>query len=345
MASIKALAARMFASPAIAAAFSPFMRGRATILMAHRFHDPDRGVEGQDPDAMRRGLAYLRKERYELLSLQELFARLAGVGPPVRGAVAFTIDDGYADQARIGADVFAEYDCPVTTFVTSGFLDGRLWMWWDRVEHLIRRTSRRELGVTLGGSPLAYRFEEPADRERAIADFVPRCKRVPDAEKHRAIEEMAAAAEVDLGVGPPPEYAPMSWDDLRACERRGMSFGPHTVSHPILSRATDEQARFELVESWDRLRAEASRPVPIFCYPNGTWEDFGPREEKTLEAMGLLGAVVGVPGHADGASWRNGGGSRFRVRRYVHPSDAVRLIQYVSGIERCKQILRREAVS
>ncbi len=29
----------------------------------------------------------------------------------------------------------------------------------------------------------------------------------------------------------------MSWDQARLCEERGMTFGPHTVTHPILSRA------------------------------------------------------------------------------------------------------------
>jgi len=39
---------------------------------------------------------------------------------------------------------------------------------------------------------------------------------------------------------------------------------------------------------------------------------------------------------------REGDESRFRVRRYVHPSDPARLVQYVSGIERLKQLFRAE---
>jgi peptidoglycan/xylan/chitin deacetylase (PgdA/CDA1 family) len=342
MAAWKAVATRVLTSDVVASAFSPLMRGRATILMAHRFRDPERGVDGQDPDAMRRGLAWLRRERYEIVGLADLFRRMLDGGPPVNGAVAFTIDDGYADQAGVGSRVFAEYDCPVTTFVTAGFLDGKIWMWWDRVEHVVRGCARRELRTDLGGAARTYRLEDEPARAAAIDDFVQRAKRVPDPEKHRAIRALAAEADVALPAAPPPEYAPMTWDDLRACERRGMSFGPHTLTHPILSRCSDEQSRDELRGSWERLRAEAGSPVPVFCYPNGTWEDFGSRETATLAEMGMLGAVAGVPGHADGRALRRGGETRFRVRRYVHPSDPARLVQYVSGIERLKGMLREE---
>ena len=61
---------------------------------------------------------------------------LSGDGPPLNRAVAFTIDDGYVEQATVAAPVFAEFDCPVTTFVTSGFLDRALWFWWDQIEYV-----------------------------------------------------------------------------------------------------------------------------------------------------------------------------------------------------------------
>ena len=36
----------------------------------------------------------------------------------MHGAVVFTMDDGYFDQATVGGAIFAEFDCPVTTFVS-----------------------------------------------------------------------------------------------------------------------------------------------------------------------------------------------------------------------------------
>jgi peptidoglycan/xylan/chitin deacetylase (PgdA/CDA1 family) len=328
--------------PGITAPFSVLCHGRAVIFMLHRFRHAEMGIEGLDVADVRRGLEYLRRKRYELVPVAEVFERLAGRGRALDRTVAFTMDDGYLDQATVGGDVFAAYDCPVTTFVTTGFLDGQLWLWWDRIEHVFRRTRRRQLGIDLASRRVDYRWDDAPGRMRAQLDFIERCKEVADAEKHAAIGRLAAEAEVDLPDRPPEQYRPMSWDDLRACEKRGMTFGPHTVTHPILGRATLVDAHREIAESWARLRSEALQPVPVFCYPNGRWRDFGSREVGALKRLGLAGALVGEAGYADVHSFRRDEGP-FRVRRFHFPDTIADLIQLVSGVERFKQILRREA--
>lgn len=56
----------------------------------------------------------------------------------------------------------------------------------------------------------------------------------------------------------------MTWEQARGCEQMGMTFGPHTVTHPILSRTTDAQANDEITESWKRVREELNSPVSVF---------------------------------------------------------------------------------
>jgi peptidoglycan/xylan/chitin deacetylase (PgdA/CDA1 family) len=344
MSFIKRQLLRVIATPRVAASFAPLTAGRVTILMLHRFQHEDRGVSGDDPRMLLSVLAYLRRHRYELVSLGEVFERLKSGAPPLRRAVAFTIDDGYADHAEIAAPVFAEFDCPVTTFVTSGFLDGDLWFWWDRIEYLFQTTSLRSYWIEVAEREISAAWTDAAGLRAAQAEFTERCKLLPDADKHTAIASLAAALSVELPELAPARYAPMSWDQLRACERSGMTFGPHTVTHPVLARATDEQAEFELVESWRRLREQASSPVPIFCYPNGQEGDFGPREIRLLRQMGLTGAVVGTPGHASVRAFHADADAPFKVRRIAYPGDLPTLVQYVSGFETLKQTLRREAV-
>jgi peptidoglycan/xylan/chitin deacetylase (PgdA/CDA1 family) len=310
--------------------------------MLHRFRHAGMGIEGSEPADLRRGLEYLRRKRYDLVPLAEMFERLAGQGRPLDRAVAFTMDDGYQDQATVGAAIFAEYDCPVTTFVTTGFLDRRLWFWWDRIEHVFRHTRRRRLDVCLGSEPLSYRWNDAAERMMAQLDFIERCKEVSDGDKDAGIQDVAVQAEVDLPDRAPEQYAPMSWEQLRRCEGRGMSFGPHTVTHPVLGRTSDDDAQREIAGSWARLGAEARQPVPVFCYPNGRWRDFSPREITTLRGLRFAGALVGEPGYADVCSFRADGHGPFRVRRFHFPEALADLVQLVSGVERFKQILRRE---
>lgn len=311
--------------------------------MLHRFRDWERGTGGHDPDSLRRGLAYLRREHYELLSLGELFRRLAAGGAGLARAIAFTMDDGYLDQAEIGGPLFAEFDCPVTTFVSTGFLDRQIWLWWDRVEYIFRRTGRQELRVVLGARELTYSWSDATDRFRVQRDFRTRCKEVPDPEKEAAIGALAAAAGVELPTQAPPQYAPMSWDDARACEKRGMTFGPHGATHLVLARTSADRVQREMADSWARLCAEVRQAVPVFSYPNGLWQDFGPREIGELRALGLAGAVVGEPGYADVDSFRRNVDGPFKVKRFTYPDSLADVIQYVSGLERLKQVLRGEA--
>lgn len=340
---LKSLALRFLLLPGAEALFAPFARGRAVVFMLHRFRSPEHPNEGYDAATVRRALAHLRRERYRILSIEELVRAAIEERIPDR-AVAFTIDDGYLDHATIAGPVFAEFDCPVTAFVTSGFLDGDLWFWWDRIEYVFRTTRRRVVSVALPERSLEYRWDNEAGRLQAQKDFTEQCKQISDFEKHEAITQLAAAAGVDLPDTPPSEYAPMSWDQLRACEQRGMTFGPHTVTHPVLSRVTADRSCWEITESWRRLREEARAPVPVFCYPNGRSSDFSQREIATLEQLGFLGAVVGSEGIVSSRATLQANGGAFAVRRYPFPEELPRFVQYVSGAECVRAMLRGEPV-
>ena len=313
----------------------------ATIFYLHRVRDGDPRVTGIEAKCLRSGLAYLRRNRYELISLTELFRRLEGDGPRLRGAVAFTIDDGYLDQAELAGPIFSEFDCPVTAFVATGFLDGIAWLWWDKAEYVFSNTRRTSLAVELGGTEVRYDLSRGAGPRWANADFVARCKVVSDAEKHRAIARLAEQAEVDLPSAAPSRYAPMTWDHVRSLERRGMTFGAHSVTHPILSRTETEQATMEITESWRRVREEARHPVPIFCYPNGHDSDFGEREVAIVRKLGFVGALSSRAGFVDAASFQRGADGPFTIMRQPFPEDLSVLAQYAGGIERLKHIVRR----
>ncbi|HKV75122.1 MAG TPA: polysaccharide deacetylase family protein, partial [Gemmatimonadales bacterium] len=249
---------------------------------------------------------------------------------------AFTLDDGYADQVRIAGPVFAEFDCPATVFVTTGFLDRQLWFWWDRIEHVFDRTTRSQFTVSIGNEAMTCIRDARDSWTGARGEFIRRCKLLADPAKLAAIEALATAAGVEVPAAAPARYAPMSWDELREWEGRGMTFGPHTVTHPILARTSDKQSRDELATGWARLSAEARRPAPVFCYPNGQPGDFGEREIETLAALGLAGAVVGTPGYAESARLRARPGAAFQVGRFNYPDDTREVPQYVTGFERLR---------
>jgi peptidoglycan/xylan/chitin deacetylase (PgdA/CDA1 family) len=341
--SLKRLLVRSLLLPGVVAPFSLFMKHRAVIFMLHRFHDSDLGTEGHDPARLRNVLMHLRKKHYHLLSLEELFRRWLAEENLER-VVVFTIDDGYLEHATVAAPVFAEFDCPVTTFAATGFLDGRLWFWWDQIAYVFAHTERRSVSLALAGVALNYHWQDEHSRRRAHEDFAERCTDVSDVERLEAIRRLMAQAEVEPPSQPPLRYAPMSWDQARTCEKKGMFFGPHTVTHPVLSRTSDDESTAEIAGSWQRLCSELRHPAPIFCYPNGRLGDFGQREVATIKKLGLIGAVTGVSAYAEAEHFRNSLPSPYHVPRFGYPDNLAQVIQIVSGFERVKRsLLGRES--
>lgn len=330
------LVLRLTGADALAPVLRAVGRGLLSIFMLHRFTDPHLGAKegGTDPAALRDHLAYLRRHRYQLLSMADVLARLEhGNGGSTAPAVAFTVDDGYADFAHIAAPIFAEYDCPVTLFVTTGFLDGQLWLWWDRVAHLFQQTRQTSLHLRLESGEQPFRWSTPDERARVQHDVIRRLEWVDAPERDAAIAALTTALDVELPTGPPAAYAPMSWDDVRRTATLGATFGPHTVTHRILSQAPLEACNWEIQESYRRLRQQTDACVPLFCYPNGGARSFGAREIDAVQRAALQGALTALPGYAAPTL-------RFALPRFPCPDDRPHLVHVVAGLARFTERVR-----
>jgi peptidoglycan/xylan/chitin deacetylase (PgdA/CDA1 family) len=322
--------------------------GRGTIFVGHRFADADHGTPGHEPAILRRHLELLRRHRFNIVPLADLVYHLRDGRPLARRTVAFTVDDGYADFAAVAAPIFEAYDCPVTVFLTTGFMDREVWMWWDQISHVVLGTERRDVDLELGAVRLRERWTSIAERAGAAERIAEALKRVPEDEKWRAIARLAAALAVSIPEKAPPEYAPMTWDAVRACERGVTAFAPHTVTHPILNRVDSARARYEIAHSWDRVRQMVTSPVPVFCYPNGKPEDFSEQHAAMAREAGLEAAVTTVPQYVRTSEYPGGEPRRlFHIPRfgYPEPGDELRnergFRHIVGGVERGKGWWRR----
>jgi peptidoglycan/xylan/chitin deacetylase (PgdA/CDA1 family) len=338
LAAIKRSALSVLVVPGATQVFRPFMRDRATVFMLHRF-DGAPNDNGYSIASLRKTLSWLRGHRFPLISLGDLVDSLERGDTPSR-AVVFTIDDGYAEQAAVAGPVFAEFDCPVTAFLTTGFIDGLLWLWWDRVDYMFSHTKRLEISLDVGGRPFVYRWSNDVERFAANADFVARCKRMPDAQKNASIARLAMTLDVEVPEHPPEHYTPMTWDQARAAERTGMSFGPHTVTHPVLSQTTDDCLVQEIGGSWQRLKDELANPVPVFCFPHGEQGDYSEREIDVLRRLKLRGALRSTPGYASPEEFHRSASAPFELPRYSCPPHLPQMIQVVAGVERLKGMWR-----
>ncbi len=271
---------------------------RCVVLMLHRFQSADHSVTGHDPAQLRTLLAGLRRSNIALIDVAQAITAMGDATTRAslpRRSVAFTVDDGYADLVEVGEPVFAEFDCPVTGFVVPGVIDGHCWFWWDQIDWIMRQTTASSLSMELQGQPVSLQWSDADSRHVEQNRLIERLKEIDHDALLAFVHELARVAEVPIPLAAPFRYRTLRWDELRAAEARGMRFGPHSMTHPILNRCTAAQSAHEIGESVRRVREELAHPQAIFCYPNGRPGDFGMREMASVRAAGMTSALSTQP--------------------------------------------------
>ena len=301
----------------------------AAIITIHRFGPEGRGR--LDPSALSAFLHCLRSEGCRFVSVREILRLHRENEPPPCNLVAFTIDDGYRDILT-AARVFEELECPVTVFLATGFVDGDTWLWWDKVEYCMRRAGVGRFSFEAGTDATELRWSGPADAQRAAAELSAKLELLPHAERGSVVTELSESLGVEPPEAAPDDWAALSWDEVRELERGVFEFGPHTVTHPVLSRVGEDWAAREIVDSWARVSAEVRNPVPVLAYPNGSGTAFSVREVTLVRQAGLEGALTTHPWYALRRGHR-GETDRFYLPRFAVPETIPELILVCSGLQ------------
>jgi peptidoglycan/xylan/chitin deacetylase (PgdA/CDA1 family) len=304
------------------------------IFVLHRIREDDDGRANTvaHVDAC---LAYVRKRGFNCLSLTQLESLLGNEAEIPRNTVIFTADDGFKDQAEIAGPLFARYDVPLTCFVITDFLDGRLWPWDDQVAYVIEHTNQPAISLALpDGTPFSI---DLGRHSRGIARSLLRdlLKRQPQATLYAWLDTFYAAAGVEQPATAPIPYRAMSWEDAKTFSRLGHTIAPHSCTHRILSQLSDTESREEIVRSVARVNEVMASKPSIFAYPTGRTGDFGARESGYLREAGITLALstesrTAVPGDA-----------LLALPRYSLPRNIRDFAQCLSFIEVAKERMRR----
>ena len=332
---VKRLLIPMLASRPVAAVANRFIGCGIPIFMLHRMNcDEHRIAGGTRPDHLRRCLQYLVDHNYSLMSLQQLVKTLRNDQPLPSRAVVFTMDDGFADQAKCAAPIFEEFNCPLTFFVITGMLDQALWPWDAQVAWMTETSAKTTLETTVAGNTFTLPLGDAYSRRLAKRELHDAIREVPADQVEEIMHGVARDAGVVIPETPPAAYQPMNWEMARQLESKGIQFAPHSVSHNVLSRLDSESMQREIIDSWHTIEKELLNPLKVFCYPTGREIDYNQREIDALRENGYLGAVTTRP---DFVETSNAGNEQlFRLPRFSLPESMDDFVQCCSWIEYAK---------
>ena len=334
----KKLLVPILASRPIAAVANRFFGGGVPVFMLHRMAADKHTHAGRTrPGHLRRCLQYLVDQDYRFSSLEQLVMTLREGRPLPRKTVAFTMDDGFVDQARIAAPIFEEFHCPLTFFVITGMLDQSLWPWDTQVAWITETATAQSLVTSVAGKPFTLPLGAINDRRYAKRILHDAIREAPSDAIEKIVRKIASDAGVVIPDTPPAAYQPMTWDMARQLESRGIQFAPHSVSHNLLSRLDDANIQKEISESWATIDRELLNPLKVFCYPTGRTGDYDARAINMLRDCGYLAAVSTTPDFVMPVKGDND--QLYSLPRFSLPDSMEDFIQCCTWIEYAKNNL------
>lgn len=219
---------------------------------------------GLTPVTVREGLAHLNERR-----------------PGTH--VAFSFDDGYADNVALALPLLAARGARATFYLTAGWIEARTAPWWDVLATMLETTRRSRLRLALAGG-IDVPLESRDMRRRALQALLPALRATP--ERQQVTLAMLASA---LDVPAEAACALASWEQCHALPAAGMEVGAHTLHHPFLSVLEPDQQRQEIAGSIELIAQRLGARPRGLAYPAG---DHDAVTVEAARASGLAYAVT-----------------------------------------------------
>jgi peptidoglycan/xylan/chitin deacetylase (PgdA/CDA1 family) len=223
-----------------------------------------------------------------ILDASEVLSVVRGESACPNRAVFVTFDDGYREDLFRVKGCLDRLRIRPTVFLPTDFIGTRRRFWWDRVSVCVQLARTDRLSWDLDGAHVELPLSSPEDRVSATAELTSRAKAQPDA---GARERFVAALEGALGVADTREAERplvVSWDEARELHAT-FDFGAHTLSHPVLSQLSSDEARRELAESKEEIERRLAVPCSTVAIPYGGGGDYS---EETLRLAAETGFAM-----------------------------------------------------
>lgn len=264
-------------------------KSQVNILIYHRVGPmTDKwSIDPIDNEIFEAQMKYLSKN-FEIISLNNLSEKIIKDKIPKK-AVAITFDDGYKDNYEFAFPILKKYNIPATIFLSTGNIEQKKLFWWDEVNYMVLHTDLKSIDLKDIG---IYQLNSEKDRIKAGLSIVEKLKRIENSKKESIIEHLINIANVNISDKLGKQNI-LSWNEIKKMNKKGIDFGAHTVTHPILTNITLDKAKMEILNSKNCIEENLETKVKSFAYPNG---DSNKNLSSLISKLGFCCSVTTEPG-------------------------------------------------
>lgn len=180
--------------------------------------------------------------------------------------INISFDDGFRDVYDNAFPIFKKYNIPFTIYLVSDFPKGKSDLWWIQLEKLVNN--------------------DVPSFERLIKSFYKSERNMRD------LMHEQTNSTPDFGLC---EQLSLTWDQVNEMIESGLcTIGCHSMSHPALTRITNEELMAELTESKHIIENHIHTTVKHFSYPH-SMENL--MIQSLLQELGYISATIGYGGN------------------------------------------------
>lgn len=215
------------------------------------------------------------KKHFEIVPLSVVEKMVQENDYTKKNICAITFDDGYKNNYTTAFPVLKKYDVPATIFVTTDFVDKKSFLWPDRLEYMISKTTKPSITVVFPKQKIIYPLHSIEEKKVADNDIRQRLKKYSVSIREEILSTLFLQTKIllDFESSQNTDFSPLTWDDMKEMQNHNVTIGAHTVTHPILSQQSYFEQTQEISNSFSVIKNQLGQCVH-FAHPNGQEDDW-----------------------------------------------------------------------
>ncbi|NNM23550.1 MAG: polysaccharide deacetylase family protein [Flavobacteriaceae bacterium] len=273
--------------------FRPIYGGEGSILFFHKVVENKRSGERVslmeaneiEVDFLEKIILYVRKNGYQIISLDEMSARLDNPGKGKSKFVVFTFDDGYIDNYTLAYPVFKKHQAPFTIYLTNCFPNRSAKIWWYMLEDIL--LEQEEISIRVRDELRNFRCKKPKEMETAFVAIRDLFINASPNDQLELIDQLAG--KYNKSIMAYVEAEALSWNEIEKLSSDPLvTLAGHTMNHITLNKVNSEEALAEIMDSKVEIESKIQQEVFHFAYPFGTRNEVNEPEVALVAESGAF---------------------------------------------------------